>query len=319
MGAVCCRAQIDNFDRYVYEAIVRGRSQPLDVVYSIVKHESITIERSTSLDSPQHLRELEPMYAIRPVYLATISALSKAFPIQEAISLISAGALFGTGLVVLLWTKRPLLTALLMAAYPIPYLGRLGGPDAMAALLVILALWLLGQQKISALVLFFVSLGVRTDDILILLAVLAWLIWEGKLPAPIGALLAALAAGIVFGINHFAGNYGWIVLIRCSFIGGHSPAQMPHVLTVGEYIRILVNGVRADLDRVAVWLLLGILAWRRCRDAGLIVVACAAAAHFLLFPSPEDRYLIWAYIVAGVALIRSFDGKKLEAVPLFGE
>jgi hypothetical protein len=26
-------------------------------------------------------------------------------------------------------------------------------------------------------------------------------------------------------------------------------------------------------------------------------------AHFLLYPSGEDRYLIWAYVVAGVSLI----------------
>ncbi len=319
VGAVCYRAQIDNFDRYVYEAIVRGRSQPLDVVYSIVKHESITIERSPSLDSPQHLREVEPMFAIRPVYLATISALSQIFPIQKTISLISASALFGTGIVVLFWTRRPLLTGLLMAAYPIPYLGRLGGPDAMAALLVISALWLLNQRRSIALVLLFISLGVRTDDILVLLAVLAWLTWAGNLPPAVGALLAALAVGIVLGINHWAGNYGWIVLIRCSFIGGHSPAEMPHVLTMREYIRILVDGIRADLDRIAIWLLLGILAWRRRREPLLVAVGCAAAARFLLFPSPEDRYLIWAYIVAGVALIRSFDSKQSEAIPLSGE
>jgi hypothetical protein len=35
-----------------------------------------------------------------------------------------------------------------------------------------------------------------------------------------------------------------------------------------------------------------ILAWRRRRDRLLAAVGCAAAAHFLLYPSGEERYLI---------------------------
>jgi hypothetical protein len=31
-----------------------------------------------------------------------------------------------------------------------------------------------------------------------------------------------------------------------------------------------------------------------------------------MFPSPEDRYFIWAYIVTGIALIRSFDPPGLD-------
>jgi hypothetical protein len=307
LAFACYRSQIDNLDRYIYEGIVLGKTHSVEVAYSIVKHESPAAERSSVMDSPQHLREGEPMYTIRPLYLETISVLSKVLPIQKAISLISASALFGTGIIVLCWTERPLLTALLMAAYPIPYLGRLGGPDAMAALLVIASLWLLSERKNLALILLFVSLGVRTDDILILLAVLAWLIWEKKIPQVVAALIAIIGIGTVLAINHWAGNYGWIVLFRFSFIGGLYPAQIPHVLTIREYLHAFARGVYADLDRVAVWLLLGILAWRRGQDTLLIVAGSAVAVHFLLFPSPEDRYLIWAYIVAGVSLIRSFD------------
>lgn len=91
------------------------------------------------MDGPQHLQEWEPMYTIRPVYLATISVLSKVLPVQKAISLISSTALFRTGIILLLWTKQRLLSALLIAALPVPYLGRLGTPDAMTALLVICA------------------------------------------------------------------------------------------------------------------------------------------------------------------------------------
>lgn len=279
-------------------------------MYSLVKHASPRAEQSSILDSPQHLQELEPMYAIRPVYLAAISALSRAIPIQSAISLISALSLFGIGLVVLFWTKRPLLAGLLMAAIPIPLLGRLGGPDGLATVLVIWALWLLERSRSVALGLLFVSLCVRTDNLLILFAVLAWLGWKKKMPRPIVGVLAVAALGIVVGINHWAGNYGWIVLFRFSFVSGRYPAQIPHVLMVGEYVHAFLRGAYAILDQVAVWILLGVLAWRRRPDPLLIVAGCAAAAHFLLYPSGEDRYLIWAYIVSGVSLIRSFEANQ---------
>jgi hypothetical protein len=315
LAFACYRSPIDNLDRYIYEAIVRGKSQSIDAVYSIVKHASPRAEQSSILDSPQHLQELEPMYSIRPVYLAAIAALSRAMPIQRTISLISALSLFGIGLVVLFWTQRPLLAGLLMAAFPIPLLGRLGGPDGLAAVLVISALWLLDRRRILALGLLFLSLGVRTDDILILFAVLAWLAWAGKMPRLVAGALAVAALAIVLGINHWAGNYGWVVLFRFSFVSGRYPAQIPHALTVGEYIRSLWRGAYAILGQVAVWVLLGILAWRRRRDPLLMVAGCAAAAHFLLYPSGEDRYLIWAYIVAGVSLIRSFEADQPAESP----
>jgi hypothetical protein len=161
-----------------------------------------------------------------------------------------------------------------------------------------------------ALGLLFLSLGVRTDDVLILFAVLAWLAWDKRLQRPVAGALAVAGLGMVLGINHWAGNYGWIVLFRFSFIGGRYPAQIPHVLTVGEYVHGLLRGAYAIADQAAVWVLLGILAWKRRQDPLLIVAGCAVTAHFLLYPSGEDRYLIWAYIVAGVSLIRSFEADQ---------
>ena len=116
----------DDFDRYIYEAIVRARSQPIEDVYSFVKHENPRAEESSILDSPQHLRELEPLYAIRPGYLAAITIVNKVLPGQSAINFVSSAALFGIGLVVLFWTKQPLLSGLLIATLPVVALGRLG-------------------------------------------------------------------------------------------------------------------------------------------------------------------------------------------------
>jgi hypothetical protein len=307
---VCYRRPVpDDFDRYIYEAIVRGKSQPLEVIYGIVKHESPRAEESSILDSPEHLRELEPMYAIRPVYIEAISLISPVLPIQKAINFISAASLFGIGLVVLWWTKKALPTALLMAAYPVVILGRLGTPDALAALLAILGLFLLDRENYDALALaiLFLSLGVRTDNILLLLAVLAWLVWEKRIAVHSGGLLALLSAAMVFAVNRWAGNYGWIVLFRFSFVGGRYPSQLPHVLSLREYFSALVLGASVIFSRLSIWLLMGILAWLRRPTVLLPLIGIAALAHFLLYPSPEDRYFIWAYIVTGIVLVRSFE------------
>ncbi len=310
---VCYRHPVpDDFDRFIYEAIIRGKSQPLEVVYDLVKHESPRAEASSILDSPGHLRELEPMYAIRPLYLEVISAISMILPIQKAINFISAASLFGIGIVALCWTKEPVLTALLMASYPIIILGRLGTPDALAALLTMLSLLLLYQETHLALALglLFLSLGVRTDNILLLLAVLAWLVWKKRMAVYSGGLLVIFAVALVFAINRWAGNYGWIVLFRFSFIGGRYPAQVPHTLSLREYLSAFLRGTSTIFSHLSIWLLMGILAWLRRPMALLPIVGAAALAHFLLYPSPEDRYFIWAYIVTGIALVRSFEGTR---------
>ena len=307
----------DDFDRYIYEAIVRGRTQAIAEVYSFVKHESPRAEASAILDSPQHLRELEPLYAIRPLYIEMIYWLSAVLPIQKAINLISAASLFGIGVVVLLWTKHPVLSALLMAAYPVLSLGRLGTPDALAGLLAICALWLVQQSNrvFLALCILFLSLGVRTDNLVLLLVVLGWLVLEKRIALYSGLVLAAVALALVLGINYWAGSYGWVVLFRYSFISGRYPAQEPHTLTFREYFAALFSGASVILTRISVWFLFGLLASWRKPSRLLLVTAVAAAFHFLMFPSPEDRYFVWAYIIAAISFICSYASTKVPQPP----
>ncbi|HUO14387.1 MAG TPA: hypothetical protein VMX38_05315 [Verrucomicrobiae bacterium] len=286
-----------------------GRSQPIDIVYAKVKHEDPRAEESTVMDSPQHLLELEPLYAIRPLYLELVAVVGHFFSIQPAIHLISAASMFGIGLLVLFWTRKPLQAGLLMAFYPLTTIAREGGPDAISALFSLCALWLIdafGQYWVALGVLF-ISLGLRTDNLLLLLVVLAWLVWEKRLALWVAGLLGALGLGIVLGINHWAGNYGWIVLFRYSFIGGKYPAHLPHTLTIREYLHGVAAGFPLILTQYAIWILIGLWAWIRKPHPLLLVAGAAVFAHFLLFPSPEVRYLLWAGILASILLIRSFD------------
>jgi hypothetical protein len=114
----------------------------------------------------------------------------------------------------------------------------------------------------------------------------------------------------VLAINHWASNYGWAVLFRLSLIGGRHPAQMPRAISLREYGAAWLRGGTTIFPRVAIWILLGLTAWgRNSLRPILIVLGIAATAHFLLYPSGDDRYLTWAYIVAAVAFIRSFGGR----------
>jgi hypothetical protein len=199
-----------------------------------------------------------------------------------------------------------------MAAYPVLTLGRLGTPDALAAFFSVSALWLIDLYgwRFVPLALLFVSLGVRTDNVLLLVAILAWLAWEKRIPSYLAGPLAVVAVSIVFGINHWTHNYGWIVLIRCSFLGGGYPAHVPHTLTIREYLSVFIEGGVVLFSQISFWILMGVWAWMRRPTRLLPVVAVVLAVHFVLYPSPEDRYLIWGCIIAPISLMRSFEGER---------
>jgi hypothetical protein len=314
---VCFVQPFDNLDRYLYEAVVRTRSQPLETVYRIVKHEGPRPESSSVLDSSVHLGQLEPLYAIKPMYVQTIAALSAAgVPIQRAISLLSAFSLFGIAVVLLIWTKRPLYCAILMVTPEVVALGRFGTPDAMSALTIVAAFWALMRNFASAgIFLLLLSVWVRTDNLLVAVLGLAWLTWERRLSLVQGLVLVMTALGSVFLIHHFSGDYGWAVLFRFSFVAGGSPAEIPAQVTVGEYLRAFEANLQIVAPHLAVGLLFGVVAWRhepRYRPM-LFAVALAVLGHFLLYPSPEARYLAWAYLISGAAFITAMHARPVPS------
>lgn len=305
---VCFRHPVaDDFDRYIYEALVRGKYQPLEAVYPAIKHSSKRAEDSSVLDSPTHLGQLEPLYAIKPLYVKTIEATSFThLPIQGRIDLISALSLFGIGIVVLGWTGKPGYSALLLATSAIVVLGRMGTPDGLSALVVLAGLWATSKNRLLiGVMLLAVSTWIRTDNVLLVIAVLGYLFWQKRLKLVDAGVISALSAGSVALINHLSGNYGWNVLFRFSFIGGKSPAEVdPHV-SVGQYFSVAARSAETIIPQVAVWILLGIVAWKWSSPyrGWLIPVWVAVVAHFVLYPSPESRYLAWACIATGVIFV----------------
>ena len=318
---VCFRNPIaEEFGRYVYESIVRGKHQSVDSIYRNVKHFNPRAEASSILDIPEHLGQLELLYAIRPLYTQSIALVAKTgMPYQKAISIVSAVSLFLIGIVLLVWTDRPLYTALLLATPAVVGVARSGTPDAFSAFFVLTSAWaLVSSRMFAGLALLLASVWVRTDNVLFVVAVLIWLAWEKKLSLPHFAVLAGLAGASVLFINHFSGNYGWRALFRYSFIGGRYIANVRPDLSISEYLRAVAAGVRqVGGQEIALFALIGLAAakWLPAIDLLrplLICVAIAAIARFLLFPNPENRYFVWAYLIAGAAFIRAIDSRLAE-------
>jgi len=308
VALACYRRPVtDDFDRYMYEAIVLGQHQSTAEVYATVKHESPRAEASTILDSPDHLAKLEPLYKIRPLYIFLIEAISAAgISVQHAINLISAASLLGIGIALGVWTRRLMLSALLVVSALIAVLGRMGTPDALSAAVVIFALLAITRERIDlGCVLLLLSVWIRTDNVIVLGLALPILCWRHLPSWKLVAYLLAGAASVLV-INRIAGNYGWTVLFRWSFLpGAHSPGDIHAQVTLREYVVVLASSLASLSGHLSIWVFLGLTAWagsRRSRRL-LLVAALGVAAHFVLYPSPEDRYLVWAYLVAAIAFV----------------
>ncbi|MFY9844056.1 MAG: hypothetical protein ACLP0H_22345 [Terriglobales bacterium] len=304
----CFRRPIpDDFDRYIYEALVRGKYDTVEKVYPVVKHSNPRAEQSSVLDSPTHLGQLEPLYAIRPLYVKAIEATSfTRLPIQGRINLISALSLFGIGLIVLGWTRSPGYSALLLAMSAIAILGRMGTPDGFSAVVVLAGLWATSRNRfLAGILLLLVSIWIRTDNILLLITTLGYLLWQKRITIVDAGVISALSAASVVLINHFSGSYSWPVLFQFSFIGGRSPAEITPHFGVAQYLEVAAHSAETIIPQVAIWALLSIAAWKWDSPyrGWLIPVWIAVVIHFVLFPSPEARYLIWAFVVTGVIFV----------------
>ena len=303
----------DDFDRYVYEALTRGRDQDTETIYRIVKHESPRAESSTVLDSPAHLAQLEPLYAIRPLYLRLVSAVALKLSPQQSINFVSAFSLFWIGILSYAFTRSYLYSALLLATPGVMVLGRLGGPDALSSLTIVAGcVAILRNRLLAGIALLMLSVWVRTDNVLLVLAMLGWLLWSRRIAPQYALVLAALAVGSVEYINFFSGNYGWKVLLHYSFVGGKYPAEIKTGITLSQYLHTFVSNAESLMPQLAPFLLLGLAAWRLDSSPDrrvLVPVLFAGVARYLLFPSGEARYFGWACLITGLVFIRSVQGR----------
>src|SRR5580765_8267229 len=89
--------------------------------------------------------------------------------------------------------------------------------------------------------------------------------------------------------------------------------QIPKHVMIEEYAHVLASGTVEIATRFAPWMILGFAAWKgiEVRSQWLLAsVASAVMTHFLLFPSPQDRYYTWAYIIVAAICIESLTNHR---------
>ena len=316
MAVVCYeRPSPGDFDRYIYEALVRQRSESWEKVYPRLRQSYPRVQESTVAGSAERMAQIEPFYAIKPLYIALIGAIQDSLNVspQQAIRLISVASFLLLGLVLYCWTYEPVLCAIVMATQPITLLARFGTPDALSTVVIVAAcLALKAKRTFLTVLLLLVSVYVRTDNVILVLLVLAWMASVERVLTPsVAIVLAAMAVGSVYFVNYWSGNYGWAVLFRYSFLAGTGqtlPGNLPTHVSAREYLGVLRAGCVEIATRFAPWLLLSVAAWRKSPERSkwmLVVVALAVSAHFVLFPSAEDRYYAWAYAIVAAVFMES--------------
>ncbi|HZQ17417.1 MAG TPA: hypothetical protein VFA90_01755 [Terriglobales bacterium] len=308
------RPEANDFDRYAYEALARLKTQPIQQVYSIVKHESPRAEASSIMDSPEHLAQLLPLYAIRPVYVELVALMSEMTGSPpEAIRLISSASYFFCGVLLGAITRRYLYSALVVVTPGIVNAARVGTPDILSGAVLLGAFVAIINEKYApAILLLMASVWVRTDNAIFVMTMLAWLVVRKKLRISHGIVLAGVVCGSVETIDLFSGNYGWGVLFQYSFVAGKYPAEIVPHITPLTYMRVFAVGAESLASQIAPWLLLGSVGWklRSFETAYLVPVVVASVLHFFLYPSPEGRYFVWAYLIVGFVFIEAMKGMR---------
>jgi hypothetical protein len=149
---------------------------------------------------------------------------------------------------------------------------------------------------------------VRTDNVLLVMSVLAYLsILNHTIDKTKAAILAAVAIGSVLLINHFAGDYGARMLYYRVFTAVPlAPGEMVVRFGFRDYLVALRAGVTAVIHGEFIpFALMGVVGLLRRPPSpilGLTIVSVAyCTSHFLIYPDVEERYFGLFFLAMGVA------------------
>jgi hypothetical protein len=274
-----------------------------------------------------------PLYKIRPLYLLIVAAVAKFTPtVSEATVLVSVLSFCACCMTILWYGVRSVgaasgsIVAALFALSP-PAIGaaKLSTPDALLTLLVTVAAILFVRGRLlTAAVLLTTGVLIRTDlELFDLCLAISWLLlsWAQSYVVLVSGILAASVL-VGAAVNAWAGNYGYVVLYRFTFIDGSvpHPASLRGLgIPLTTFVNNIVRGVRNSLDNGGLWILLAMLglcvALSRpgaltCR-ALLASVAAYTCARFILFPEHDVRLAAPAFAILTVALLTIGAGRPL--------
>jgi len=318
---------LPTFDRLLYAgavaslrysdpvAIHRIARAEFDVQPSPFQFERVAVEPyfADVRDNPYHFMQQLGLFRVKLGYVASGYVLWRAgLPILVGLRLISAFSLFAVGLAVLAWTHDAVLSPLLLLTPPVLNMGRMVTADPLSTAMIFLALFSLASSRVRlSLCLLAVSMVVRADNVVLVLFLLAWMVWRKHLRLSAGFLCAALAVATYAVVNRIAGIYRWRVLMQHSFVKPEvDPISHPVLITFAGYLHALA-GLRAiPYTFMTVWILVTAAVWKRLRRSSisydlLPLTGVYIVVRLLIFPNFDERFFVWAYLLAGVALIQS--------------
>jgi len=270
--------------------------------------------------NPRHFAEFLPCFAVRPLYIELLhlfhkcgASLVKATVLGAVLPYVALGALL------FVWSQRCVgsvyasaLAFLLAITPPVWNLSRMTEPDCMSTLWVCLALYLIFERNslTAGLTVLLSSVYVRTDNVLLVLCVLAYLgVRTKQVDKWKAAVLAGVAVASVYTINHFAGDYGWRLLYYRGFIAPPiAPGEFVAHFSLADYERALRSGIAALINGNFVpYLFFGMIGYLASTKQSMRkifgIVIVFSAMHFIIFPLALDRYLALYYVVASLAAI----------------
>jgi len=263
-------------------------------------------------NNPNHFAQQLGPFRFKVGYVTAGYILWRAgLPILISLRLISASCLFIVALALLAWTHDALLCPLLLLTPPVLNMGRMVTADPLSSTVILLAFFAIARERpLLAAGLLLGSALVRADNLVLVLILLVWMLWSRLLRLPVACFCAALTIAISAFVHWTASMFGYRVLVQHSFIRPEiEPLTHPVLITFAGYLHALA-GLRAiPYTFMPVWLLVSAALWKLMPKGSIFrecfgVVGFYIIVRLLIFPSPDDRFFVWAYLLAGVALIQ---------------
>jgi hypothetical protein len=334
LTAVAYLRPLPTFDRYLYAGAVaslrysdqitihRIARAEFDAQPSPFQFENVLDEPyfADVRNNPDHFAQQLGLFRVKLGYVATGYVLWRAgLPILVGLRLISACCLFAVGLGVLAWTHNAILSPVLLLTPPVLNLGRMVTADPLSTAMVFFALFALDRKRnLLAASLLVGSIVVRSDNIILALILLLWMVWRQHIPLPVGALFATIAVTVCAFVNRIAGIYGWRVLAQHAFVKPEiDPITHPVPISFAGYLHALAGLKAIPYTFMTVWILVAGAAWKRIPEGSilrdlLLLAGLYIVIRLVIFPNFDDRFFVWFYLLSGVALIEAAQG------PVFG-
>jgi hypothetical protein len=280
--------------------------------------------------NPYHFAEYLPFFAIRPLYNSSVYWVSKTgLGLVRAIRLLSALSYFGLGILLYVWLRRYASEKIacgsalaLMLMPPMTLLGRFTGSDGLSTLVALLSLYLVLERRELALGLglMLASIYFRTDNIVLVVPVLALCVWDRQMQLWKAAVLGLVAVASVLIISHSAGDYGIQMLYHRNFVSpAFAPGEVSVHFSARQYIAAFLLDLKTAASRfVTVFLLLGGIGYtlspasRRLAGIGFSY----AILHYVLLPDWLDRWFGVFYLAMGITAVAGWQAGRGARPPL---